>query len=61
VDTLDHLPALYVPPADEQDRAQADELARQVQQITEENVELAYMDQGYTGEAAEAAAGEHGI
>src|SRR6202451_3152960 len=60
-DTLGHLLALHVTPADEQDRAQAGELARQVQQITEENVELAYVDQGYTGEAAEQAAAEHGI
>ena len=61
VDTLGHLLALQVTPADEQDRAQVGELARQVQQITEENVELAYVDQGYTGEAAEQAAAEHGI
>jgi transposase len=61
VDTLGHLLALHVMPADEQDRAQVGELARQVQQITEENVELAYVDQGYTGEAAEEAAAEHGI
>jgi transposase len=37
------------------------ELARQEQQITEQNVELAYVDQGYTGEAAEVAAAEHGV
>ncbi len=61
VDTLGHLLALHVTPADEQDRAQVGELARQVQQITEENVELAYVDQGYTGEAAEEAVAEHGI
>jgi transposase len=61
VDTLGHLLALHVTPADEQDRAQVGELARQVQQITEENVELAYVDQGYTGEAAEQAAAQHGI
>lgn len=61
VDTLGHLLALHVTPADEQDRAQVGELARQVQQITDENVELAYVDQGYTGEAAEQAAAEHGI
>jgi transposase len=61
VDTLGHLLALHVTPADEQDRAQVGELARQVQQITEENVELAYVDQGYTGEAAEQAAAAHGI
>jgi transposase len=61
VDTLGHLLALHVTPADEQDRTQVGELARQVQQITGENVELAYVDQGYTGEAAEQAAAEHRI
>ena len=60
VDTLGHLLALHVTPADEQDRAQVGELARQVQQITEENVELAYVDQGYTGDTAEEAAAKHG-
>ena len=52
---------MHVTPADEQDRAQVAELARQVQQITEENVELAYVDQGYTGKAAEEAEAQHGI
>ena len=61
VDTLGHLLALHVTPADEQDRAQVGELAERVQQITRESVELAYVDQGYTGEAAEEAAAEHGI
>ncbi len=61
VDTLGHLLALHVTPADKQDRAQVGELARQVQQITGEQVEWAYVDQGYTGEAAEEAAAEHGI
>jgi transposase len=61
VDTLGHLLALHVTPADEQDRAQVGELARQVQQITEENIELAYVDQGYTGQAAEEVAAQHGI
>ena len=42
VDTLGHLLALHAAPADERDRAQVGELARQVQQITEENVEPAY-------------------
>jgi transposase len=56
VDTLGHLLALHVTPADEQDRAQVGELAGQVQQITEENVELAYVDQGNIGEAAGRAA-----
>ena len=61
VDTLGHLLALHVTPADEQDRAQVGELAEQVQQVTGEHVELAYVDQGYTGQAAEEAAAEHGI
>jgi transposase len=61
VDTLGHLLALHVTPANEQDRAQVGELAEQVQQVTGEHVELAYVDQGYTGEAAEEAAAEHGI
>jgi len=61
VDTLGHLLALHVTPADEQDRAQVGGLAQQVQEITGEQVELAYVDQGYTGEAAEEAAAEHGI
>lgn len=61
VDTLGHLLALRVTPADEQDRAQVGELASQVQLITGEHVELAYVDQGYTGQATEEAAAEHGI
>src|SRR5258708_6932242 len=61
VDTLGHLLALRVTPAHEQDRAQVGELASQVQDITGEHVELAYVDQGYTGQAAEEAAAEHGI
>jgi hypothetical protein len=50
VDTLGHLLTLRVTPADEQDRTQVDELARSVQEATGESVELAYVDQGYTGE-----------
>jgi transposase len=61
VDTLGHLLALHVTPGDEQDRAQVGELARQVQEITGEHVELAFVDQGYTGENAAAAAERHGI
>jgi transposase len=61
VDTLGHLLALHVTSADEQDRAQVEQLAAEVQRITEQNVELAYVDQGYTGEAAEQAAAGHGI
>ena len=61
VDTLGHLLALHVTPAHEQDRAQVSALASQVQQATGENVELAYVDQGYTGEAPAQAAAQHGI
>ena len=58
VDTLGHLLAAHVTPANEQERAQVAELAAQVQELTGENVELAYVDEGYTGEepAQEAAA-----
>jgi transposase len=61
VDTLGHLLALHVTPADEQDRAQVGELAAQIQEVTGDSVELAYVDQGYTGETAAQAAEQHGI
>ncbi len=61
VDTLGNLLALLVTPADEQDRALVGELAERVQQATGEAVELAYVDMGYTGEAAREIAAAHGI
>ena len=61
VDTLGHLLALCVTAADEQDRAQVSELAQRVQEETGETVEIAFVDQGYTGENAADAAEEHGI
>jgi len=61
VDTLGHLLALHVTPADEQDRAQVGLLCEQVQEATGETVQLAYVDQGYTGDTAERAAQQHGI
>jgi transposase len=61
VDTLGHLLAMHVTPANEQERAQVEELARAVQEVTNDHVELAWVDQGYTGEEAERAAAEHGI
>jgi len=61
VDTLGHLLALCVTAANEQDRAQVAELAERVQSETGETVEIAYVDQGYTGENAADAAAEHGI
>ncbi|MEC4723919.1 IS5 family transposase [Noviherbaspirillum sp. CPCC 100848] len=53
VDTLGHLLALYVTPANEQDRDQVAKLAQSVQEVTGLNVDIAYVDQGYTGEAAQ--------
>lgn len=48
--------ALLVSPASEPERAQAAGLAEQVQVATGQTLKLAYIDQGYTGEApAEAA------
>jgi transposase len=61
VDTLGHLLALIVTPADEQDRAQVARLAAAVQEVTGESVELAFVDQGYTGEAAAESAAAHGL
>ncbi len=61
VDTLGHLLALHVTPASEQDREQVEKLAGAVQEVTGENVELAYVDQGYSGEQPAADAQERGI
>lgn len=61
VDTLGHLLALKVTPANEQDRAQVGALAERIQEVTGDKVELAYVDQGYTGENPAAAAAEHSI
>jgi len=61
VDTLGHLLALIVTAAGEQDRAQVAELAEAVRAATGETVELAFVDQGYTGEQAAGAAEAHGI
>jgi transposase len=61
VDTLGQLLALLVTPANAQDRAQVAALAEQVQAVTGESVEVAFVDQGYSGAAASDAAAEHGI
>jgi transposase len=61
VDTLGHLLALHVTAADEQDRAQIEQLAQQVQAATGHTIEIAFVDQGYTGEQAAEAALQHGI
>lgn len=53
VDTLGHLLTLHVTPANEQDRDQVAQLAQGVQEATGLNVDIAYVDQGYTGESAQ--------
>jgi len=50
VDTLGHLLALTVTPASAQERTQVGELADAVQEATGWTVELAFVDQGYTGD-----------
>jgi len=61
VDTLGHLLAMHVTAANEQDRAQVAELAKQVQEVTNQQVQVAFVDQGYTGEEPAQAATEQGI
>ena len=61
VDTLGHLLALKVTAANEQERDQVGELAARVQEVTGQSVELAYVDQGYTGDRAAQAARVEGI
>ena len=61
VDPLGHLLALRVTPANAQERAQVGELADAVQAATGDTVELAWVDQGYTGEDPLEAAEARGI
>jgi len=61
VDTLGHLLALHVTPANVDDRAEVGKLADAVQQATGETVELIYVDQGYTGEKPAKAARAQGV
>ena len=61
VDTLGDLLALVATPANEQDRAQVEQLSRQVQEATGEHVQVAFVDQAYTGDDAAEAAAAHGI
>lgn len=61
VDTLGHLLALHVTPANEQDRQQVSALAEEVQDVTHGTVQLVYVDQGYTGDQPEEDAADAGI
>jgi transposase len=61
VDTLGNLLAALVTPADEQERSQVAKVAEAVQDATGQSVEIAYVDQGYTGDQAAEDAKEQGI
>jgi transposase len=61
VDTLGHLLAMRVTPANQQERDQVAILAAAVQEATGDAVEVAFVDEGYTGDDPAAAAAAHGI
>ncbi len=61
VDTLGNLLAVRVTSANAQERAQVAALAEAVQEATGKTVELAYVDQGYTGADPALDAADHGI
>lgn len=61
VDTLGQLLAAKVTPASEQERTQVARLAEEVQALTGHTVEVAFVDQGYTGQAVAGEAATHGI
>ena len=61
VDTLGLLLALVVTPANEDERTQVETLAQEVQAVTGEHVELAWVDQGYTGQEVAKTAAAQGI
>jgi transposase len=55
-----HLLALHVTAANDQERAQVWRLAEQVQAVTGNSVEVAFVDQGYTGDHPAQDAAAHG-
>ena len=58
---MGNLLALHVSPASEQEREHVGRLAQAVQEATGGSVELAYVDEGYTGERATEEAQAHGM
>jgi transposase len=60
-DTLGNLLALKVTAANEQERAQVAELAQKIQEVSGGTVEVAFVDQGYTGDEAANQAAAEGI
>jgi transposase len=61
VDTLGHLLAAKVTPANESERAQVQQLAEEVQAVTGHSVQVAFVDQGYTGAETAQAAQQAGV
>jgi transposase len=61
VDTLGHLLALKVTPANVDDRTQVEALSQELQAATGQSVQIAFVDQGYTGDNAAEQADKHGI
>jgi transposase len=61
VDTLGHLFAWHVTPANAQDRAQVEQLTAQVPEGTGEAIEVAFVEQGYTGGQPAQDAAAHGM
>jgi len=61
VDTLGHLIAIKITPANEQERDQVAELCEKVQEATGENVQVVFADQGYIGEEPKDHAKEQGM
>jgi len=53
--------AAHVTPANEQERAQVKPLAKEVQEVTQNSVEVAFVDQGYTGDEPAQEAKQAGI
>ena len=61
VDTLGHLLALTVTPANAADRSQVEALCEQVQKVTGDSVQLIWVDQGYTGDKTAQSAQKNGV
>jgi len=61
VDPLGLLLAAHVTPANEQERVQVKELAQAVQDVTQNSVKVAFVDQGYTDDNPKSDAKDAGI
>jgi transposase len=61
VDTLGHFLDMHVTPPNADDRAEVGQMAKAIQAATNQSVEVAFLDQGYTGDRPAKAGQEHGI